>query len=73
MAGNVAEWCADWQGAYAAAPVTDPRGPEQGSLRIIRGGNCTQPPAECQPGRRDGAAPGTRSPLIGLRIAAAPP
>ena len=37
MAGNVYEWCWDWYGApYAGG--NDPRGPDSGTQRIIRGG-----------------------------------
>jgi formylglycine-generating enzyme required for sulfatase activity len=40
MAGNVAEWVADWFGDtyYALSPPEDPTGPDTGSLRIVRGG-----------------------------------
>jgi len=38
MAGNVAEWVADIGQAYSADEVTDPTGPEVGSVRIARGG-----------------------------------
>lgn len=39
--GNVWEWCADRSGAgyYARSPRRDPRGPEDGAERVMRGGS----------------------------------
>jgi formylglycine-generating enzyme required for sulfatase activity len=41
MAGNVAEWVADWYGenAYASSVLRNPQGPEAGKYRVLRGGS----------------------------------
>ena len=40
IVGNAWEWVSDWYNSeyYGSGEVDDPRGPEHGSLRIVRGG-----------------------------------
>jgi formylglycine-generating enzyme required for sulfatase activity len=37
-AGNAWEWVADWYGPYAPGPARNPKGPEKGDKRMVRGG-----------------------------------
>ena len=37
MLGNVSEWCKDWYGPFLKSDNTDPRGPELGTYRVVRG------------------------------------
>ncbi len=39
MSGNVFEWVWDWYGTYSSSPTVDPRGPDSGSRRVLRGGS----------------------------------
>jgi iron(II)-dependent oxidoreductase len=42
--GNVAEWTADWYNRtyYSVSPDADPKGPDSGIYRVIRGGGWAQ-------------------------------
>ena len=63
MAGNVRQWCWDWNGDYSSGSQTDPRGPstgQYGSYRVQRGGACADFAIYCRSAVREGngGAPG---------------
>lgn len=39
MSGNVHEWCSDWYGNYTSCSQINPKGPSDGSYKVIRGGS----------------------------------
>lgn len=72
MIGNVWEWCSDWyeRTYYADSPESNPRGPEKGLYRVLRGGSWfDQPPLFLTHSYRSWARPGERSATIGFRCA----
>jgi len=60
MHGNVAEWCNDFYGerAYEAEATADPRGPETGDERVLRGGHWKSAPPGLRSSARGSEPPG---------------
>lgn len=69
MGGNVAEWCSDWYRPYISRTLTNPRGPESGQFKAVRGGAWDGSPLKCRVSARQGLRPETRSESLGFRLA----
>jgi iron(II)-dependent oxidoreductase len=71
MAGNAAEWVEDWFGIdyYATMPDRNPRGPNSGRYKVVRGGSWKSEPVMLRTATRSGASPDRRAATIGFRCA----
>jgi iron(II)-dependent oxidoreductase len=71
MAGNVAEWVADWYDPryYATAPDHNPKGPEKGTQRSFRGGGWIDSTPSVRAAQRNGTDPSTKMNWMGFRCA----
>jgi formylglycine-generating enzyme len=71
MAGNAAEWVADWydREAYQKGPDVNPTGPSTGEKRVIRGGSWADLPSGLRVTSRVSAEPEFEDRTIGFRCA----
>ena len=68
MLGNAAEWCGDWYGeSYGIGPRADPRGPQGGRARVVRGGSWETNGKELRVADRSRLLPGMRNRNVGFR------
>ena len=74
MVGNVWEWVSDWYGAdyYAVSALRNPRGPDAGTLCVVRGGAwVTDNPEMLRCSYRHAVPPDTYTYSIGFRVVCA--
>lgn len=75
MAGNAWEWCSDWFSSRrlagdSSAPIINPRGPDSGTHRVMRGGSFLCHPSYCWRYRnaaRSASTPDTATGHVGFR------
>ena len=70
--GNVWEWTNDWYGPYDLRAETDPKGPDAGTVRVIRGGSWHFDANSARCALRYTHAPQDKGFSLGFRVMAEP-
>lgn len=68
MHGNVWEWVQDWYGDYNVSDQMDPKDPDKGKFRVLRGGGWIGSARSCRSAYRGRGEPDDRD-YIGFRLA----
>lgn len=68
MHGNVAEWCSDWFSRKYVPPAKDPKGPQTGTYKIIRGGSWCLHAYMARSAKRDNDLPYFGYSSVGFRL-----
>ncbi len=69
MSGNAKEWCSDWfSSSYGTGKKVDPKGPDTGAGRVLRGGSWGTNSSFCRISARDVSGPDKIHAGNGLRL-----
>ena len=68
LTGNVWEWCWDWYGNYSSGSQTNPKGADNGSDRVRRGGGWCTGASYCRVALRYGYDPDVSCNTLGFRL-----
>ena len=69
MSGNVDEWCQDWYDSYSSSSQRNPKGPNNGSYRVCRGGSWLNNARFCRVSLREGYNLDGSYGYLGFRLA----
>lgn len=69
MSGNLWEWCDDWFDDYNSGSQTNPKGPSDGTIKVLRGGSWFDDYDHGLLSNRFYSVPGYASYYIGIRLA----
>jgi len=66
--GNIGEWCNDWYGEYNLKKKLNPKGPENGQQKVLRGGGFWVSAEKCRSACRVSVPPGNRGAGMSIRL-----